>query len=106
MDGDERAERGLAALDLLAGEGLADEVETGAAVLLRDDDPEDAELGHSVDQLHVEPVRDVVLDRHGQDALVHEGADGVLDEALLVAELEVDRHGGPSLRAARTPPDR
>ena len=53
------------------------------------DDPEDAELGHPLDQLQVELVVDVVLDRDRQDALVHEGADGVLDQPLLVGELEV-----------------
>ena len=89
MDGDQRPEGRLAALDLLAGERLGDEVEAGAAVLLRDDDPEDAELGHALDQLQVELVVDVVLDRDRQHALVHEGADGVLDQPLLVGELEV-----------------
>ena len=33
-----------------------------------------------------------------QDALVHEGADGVLDQPLLVGELEV--HGGSLVRTA------
>ena len=89
---DQRPERRLAALDLLARERLGDEVEPGAAVLLRDHDAEDPELGHALDQLHVELVVDVVLDGDGQHALVHEGADGLLDQALLVGELEV--HGG------------
>src|SRR5207248_10173029 len=53
VDGDERAERGLAALDLLASERLADEVEAGAAVLLGDDDPENAELGEAGGRLEV-----------------------------------------------------
>src|SRR5204863_6354774 len=39
---DQRPEGGLAALDLLAGERLRDEVEAGAAVLLGDHDPEQA----------------------------------------------------------------
>ena len=84
MDGDQRAERRLAALDLLAGERLGDEVEPGAAVLLRDHDAEDPELGHALDQLQVELVVDVVLDRDREDTLVHEGPDGVLDQPLLV----------------------
>jgi deoxyribodipyrimidine photo-lyase len=37
-------------------------------------------------------VVDVVLDRDREDAFVHERADGLLDEALFVGELEV--HGG------------
>ena len=98
MDGDQRPERRLAALDLLAGEGLGDVVEPCAAVLLRDHDAEDPELRHPLDQLQVELVVDVVLDRHGQHPLVHEPADRLLDQPLLVAELEV--HGGGSL-----PPD-
>lgn len=36
-------------------------------------------------------MRDVVLDRVRQHPLVHEVADGFLDQALLVAELEVHR---------------
>ena len=92
MHRDQRAERRLAALDLLAGERLGDEVEAGAAVLLGDHDAEDPELRHALDQLHVELVVDVVLDRDGQDPLVDEGANRLLDQALLVGELEV--HGG------------
>ena len=91
MDGDERAERGLAALDLLAREGLGDEVEPCAAVLLRDDHAEDAELGHPLDQLDVEVVVDVVLYRDGEHSLVDERPDRLLDQTLLVGQLEV--HG-------------
>src|SRR5262249_46023174 len=97
VDGDQRPERRLAALDLFAGERLADEVEPGAAVLLGDDDAEDSELGHPRDRVEVELVLDVVLDRVRQDAVVDELANGVLQQALLVAELEV--HCRPSLRA-------
>src|SRR5581483_2553509 len=99
VDGDQRPERGLAPFDLLAGERLGDEVEPGAAVLLRDDDPEDAELGHSLDELQVELVVDVVLDGDRKDALVDECADGVLDQPLLVGELEV--HAAESMDPPR-----
>ena len=99
MDGDQGAEGRLAALDLLARERLGDEVEAGAAVLLGDHDPEQAELGHSFDDTHVEPVLDVVLDRVREDFPVDEVADGVLDQPLLVGELEV--HAGGSVRVAR-----
>ena len=91
VDGDQRAERGLAALDLLADERLGDEVEAGAAVLLGNDDSEQPQLGHALDHADVEVVVDVVLDRVRQHALVHEVANRVLDEALLVGELEVHR---------------
>ena len=91
VDRDERPEGRLAALDLLADERLGDEVEPRAAVLLRDDDAEQAELGHALDHLHVEVVVDVVLDRVRQHALVHELADGRLHLSLLGRELEI--HG-------------
>jgi hypothetical protein len=94
---DERPERRFAALDLLARKRLADEVEARAAVLLRDDHAEDAELRHPCDRIHVELVLDVVLDCVWEDAVVDELADGVLQQSLLVGELEV--HAAPSLRA-------
>ncbi len=96
MDRDQRSERGLATLDLLAGERLGDVVEAGAAVFLGDDDAEDPQLGHALDQVQVELVVDVVLDRDRQDALVHEVADGLLDQALFVGEVEIHR-GKPSV---------
>ena len=92
MHGDQRPERRLAALDLLARERLRDEVEPGAAVLLGDHDPEDPELRHARDQVEIELVIDVVLDRDRQDAIVDEGAYCVLDQALLGRKLEVHPH--------------
>ena len=89
MDGDQRPERRLAALDLLARERLGDEVEPGAAVLLRDHDPEHPELGEPVDQVEVEPVLDVVLDRDREHALVDERPHRLLRQPLLVGEGEV-----------------
>ena len=90
--------RPLAALDLPRTRAPPDEVESGAAVLLRDHDPEQAELGHALDHAHVELVLDVVLDRVGEHFPVDEVADGVLDQALLVSEPEV--HAGGSVRVA------
>src|SRR4029077_9939721 len=86
-----------------AREGLGDEVEPGAAVGLGDDDAEDPELGHAVDQVEIQPVLDVVLDRDRKDALVDERPDGLLGEPLLVGELEVHysaNAGRPSIEAA------
>ena len=94
MNRDQRPERGLAALDLLAGERLADEVHAGAAMLFGHDDPEEAER-HALDHAHVEVVVDVVLDRVRQDAFVDELPDGRLYLALLGRELEIH---GTSLR--------
>ena len=98
MHRDQGAEGRLAALDLLAGKRLGDEIETGAAVRLGNDDAQDPELGHALDQLEIELVVDVVLDRDRQDALVHERANGVLDQPLLVGQLEVHARRLPSPR--------
>ena len=68
-----------------------DEVHPRAAVLLRDHDAEQAELGHALDDAHVEEVVDVVLDRVREDALVDEAANRLLNVALLVGQVEV--HG-------------
>src|ERR671931_456056 len=103
VDGDERPERGLATLDLLTGERLGDEVEPGAAVLLRDRDPEDAELGHALDRAHVEVVRDVVLDRVREDPVLDEPPDGVLEQPLLVGELEVHARQSTATAQGRLP---
>ena len=101
MHRDQRPEGRLAALDLLARERLRDEVEPRAAVLLRDHDPEQAELGHALDHAHVQVMVDVVLDRVRQDARVHEVAHGALDQALLVGELEVHRAAESMQRPVR-----
>src|SRR5439155_26999502 len=65
------------------------EVEPGAPVFLGDHDPEQTELGHSLDHAEVEVMLDVVLDRVGKHALVDERPHRLLDLALLVRELEV-----------------
>src|SRR3954454_6778519 len=101
---DQRAERRLAALDLLARERLRHVVEARAAVLLRQDDAEDPELRHALDQLEVELVVDVVLHCDRQDALVHELADRVLDQPLLVGQLEIHRRQPICTAPRRSPP--
>ena len=83
MDRDQRPERRLAALDLLARERLRDEVEAGAAVLHGDHDPEDPKLRHARDQLEIEVMVDVVLNRDREHPLIDEGAYRVLEQALL-----------------------
>ena len=90
---DQRAERRLAPLDLLADQRLAHVVEARAAVLGRDRRAQQPQLGHALDDAHVEVVVDVVLLRHRQDASVDELTHGLLDRALLVVQVEV--HGPP-----------
>ena len=88
---DQRPKRRLAAFDLLARERLADEVEPRAAVLLRDHDPEDPELRHPGDQVEIEPVVDVVLNRDRKHAVIDERAYCVLKQPLLGCEVELHR---------------
>jgi deoxyribodipyrimidine photolyase len=112
-------------INVLAREGLGHEIETCAPILLRDDDSENPQLGHALDQLEIELVVDIVLDRHGKHPLVHERADRVLDQALFIGELEIHRskttgvttavvlftrdlrlHDNPALAAAHREADR
>ena len=89
VDRDQRPERRLAPLDLLAGERLGDEVEPGAAVFHRDHDPEDPELRHAGDQVEIEAMVDIVLDRDREDAVIDERAYCVLKQPLLGCEVEL-----------------
>ena len=93
---DQRAEGRLAPLDLLADQRLAHVVEAGAAVLGRDRRAQDAQLGHALDDPHVEVVVDVVVlgDRHHPP--VDELTDGLLDRPLVVGQLKV--HTAPRRR--------
>src|SRR5215208_5951616 len=91
MNRDQRPERSLAALDLLARKRLRDEVETRAAVLLRNHDAEQPQLGHPLDHTQVEVVVDVVLDRVREHALVDERPHRVLCQPLFRGKFEVHR---------------
>ncbi len=84
---DQRPEGRLAPLDLLADQRLAHVVEAGAAVLDRDRRAQEPELGHPLDDPHVEVVVDVVLLRDRQHPPVDELAHRLLDRALLVSQL-------------------
>src|SRR5439155_23942583 len=65
----------------------------GSAVLLGNDDAEHSELGHALDQAQVEPVLDVVLDRDREDFVVDEVPNRVLDQALFLRQVEINRRG-------------
>ena len=86
----ERADAGVAALELLHDEAVRDVVEPGAAVLLGQVGAEHAELGHLRDQLLREASLDVALADDRQHVLVDEGADGVADGALFLGEERVE----------------
>ncbi len=98
LDRDHRADRGVAAPDLLDDEAVAEVVEAGAAVLVGDDRAEVALRGDLLDQVQVEVVVAGVFARALDDLLVGELPRGVADQALLVGQIEV--HVAPSRRLA------
>jgi hypothetical protein len=67
-------------------------VPAGAADLLREGDPHPAELAHPRDQVVGEGLRPVELLGHRRDLLVGELANGLLEQAVVVGEVE--EHGG------------
>ncbi len=89
LDRDHGADRGVAAADLLDDEAVAEVVEAGAAVLLRDDRAEVALRGDLLDELDVEVVVAGVFARLLDDLVVGELARGALDQLLLVGQVEV-----------------
>ena len=88
---DHGAHRRAAASDLLDDQRVGQVVETGAAVLARDDRAQVALLGDLGHQLEVEVLVAIVLARAVDDLLVGEVARGLADQLLLVCEFEV--HG-------------
>ena len=84
------ADPAVAPLQLLHDEPVGHVVEPGAAVLLGQVGAEQAQLGHSRDQLLGELALDVGLadDRH--QVLVHPGTHGVAHGALLLGEEGVE----------------
>src|SRR3546814_12120438 len=86
----EAAQAAVAALEFLADQAVADTVEAGAAVFLRQGRAKHADAGDLGDQFGREAslVEAVADDR--QHALVGEPGHGVLDSALLFAEQEAD----------------
>jgi len=79
----ERAQTGVAALELLGHEPVADGVEPGAAVLRRDGRAEAAERREARHQLHRERAVREVLAHERQVLVVDEASYGVADGALL-----------------------
>src|SRR3954469_21674939 len=91
LDRDDGAGGRVAAPDLLDDQGVGAVVESAPAVLLGDDRAEIAHVAELLDEVRVEVLVAVVVTRDGHDLLVREVARGLLDEALLVGELEVDQ---------------
>src|SRR5262249_22256935 len=79
--------RGAGAGDLLHGNGVGERVEAGAAVLGREDHPEEVELPHLLDVLPRELGGFVELGRARRDLAVRELAEGAPQERLLFGQL-------------------
>ena len=82
-------DRGVDPRQLLDDDRVRDRVGAGAAVLLRDRHPHQAELGELRDELVGEALLAVELGRDRRHALARERAHGVADELLLFGEVEV-----------------
>ena len=105
VDALDDAERGIGPLELLAQDREADVVHAGAAIALRDRRAEEALLGHLPEQLAGKAAVLVPLADVRQDFGIGERPDGLLDEAVLVGEAEVDHRPNASARVdARTSP--
>ena len=99
---DRDRDRRVDARELLDGDGVRDGVGVGAAVLLGDREPHDAELGQLGHELVREARLEVELGGDGCDALPRERTHGVADQLLLGREVEVHARG--SYRRDSLPP--
>ena len=87
--GDRDADRGVDAGQLLDRERVGERVGAAAPVLLRERDAHQPELAHLGDDLVGEALGPVELLRDRPHLLVGEVADGVAQQPLLVAQVEV-----------------
>ena len=85
-----RACRRVAASYLLDDQAVAHVIEPTAAVLLRDQRTQIADLAELASELAVEARRAVVVARSRHDLVVHEVARRLLDQFLFISEFEVD----------------
>ena len=100
MRGDRDRHGRVDARQLLDRDRVRERVAACAAVLLRDRDPHQPELGHLGDELVREAVLAVELLGDGRDALARELAHRAADQLVLGREVEV--HGRRD--AIRRPP--
>jgi hypothetical protein len=100
VDALDDAERGVGPLKLLAQDRERDVVHAGAAIALRDRRAEEALLGHPPEQLAGKAAVLVPAPDVGEDLRLGERANGLLDEAVLVGEREVDHRADASGRDA------
>jgi hypothetical protein len=112
VDALDDAECGVGPLQLFAQQGEADVVHAGAAVGLRDRRAKEALLAHPIEDLPVDLAALVPFADVGQDLGLGEGAGGVTDQPVLVAQAEVDHrpmlagaigHAVPRTRRSRAP---
>jgi hypothetical protein len=94
------------ARELLDRQRVGERVAARAAVLLGERDPHEPELAQLGDDLVREALLAVELLGHRRDLVAGEVADGLLDEAVVVGEVEehgAESSGAPLRRARRTP---
>ncbi len=103
MRGDGDRDRRVDARQLLDRDRVRDGVAARAAVLLRDREAHQPELGELRDELVGEARLEVELLSDRRDARLGELADGAPDEFLLVREVEVHESSLPSSAMSRTP---
>ena len=92
----DHAQRRVDVLELLARQAEAQVVHARAAVLLRHGDAEQPELGHLREHVPVEAVLAIEVVDVRRDFAGAPLADGLLEQALLVGQFEVNH--GPTIR--------
>ncbi len=95
---------GVDAGQLLDRDRVRERVGAGAAVLLGDRHPHQAEAGQLLDEVVREALLTVELCRDGGDAVAREPAHGVANELLLLGELEVQADRRDASSAMRRTP--
>ena len=103
MRGHRDRDGGVDPRQLLDRDRVRERVGAGAAVLLRDGDAHQPELGHLLDELVREAVFAVELRGNGLDPLGRELAHGAAQELVLVREVEVHAKEEASSTSRRTP---
>ncbi len=89
MDRHDHAERRIDVFELLADETEADVVHPGAAVLLRDRTPKQAEVRHLRHNRRIEPMLAIELANPWRDLARRPVAHRLLEQPLLLCQVEI-----------------
>ncbi len=96
-----RAIAGIDALDLARHQPIGHVARIGAAIFLRERDPDQAEFAHLVEDLAVGLLFEIGLGDARQQLVLRIGARGVADHALVLGELLVEQERIVPLEARR-----